>query len=219
MSNPSPEEVQRELERLPVDHPVWHNVITNHRDTDGKEMVFDNRPEAIWVYKRIHKYHDIVIMKCAQVGMTELLFNLMMYWLSIGIRVLFLVPNDTWRTFYVRDRIDGLIKNCEYYRDNYSVTPEDLRSVAQKTFFNTTVKFAGARNKLNLFSFPCKAVIIEEFDLCNQENLVFADDRTGWKTKKEDEDPYTIKIGNPSIENWGINKTFKETNQYFWHAK
>ena len=182
-------------------------------------MMFDNRPEAIWVYKRIHKYHDIVIQKCSQVGMTELLFNLMMYWLSKGIRVLFLVPNDSWRTVYVRDRIDSLIKHCEYYRDNYSVNPKDPGSATLKSFFGTTVKFAGARNLANLFSYPCKAIIVEEFDLCNQENLVFADDRTGWKTDEKEDDPYTIKIGNPSIENWGINKQFKETNQYFWFAK
>jgi hypothetical protein len=186
----------------------------------GEVMRFDDRPEAIWLYKNCHKYHHIVIQKCSQIGMTEFLFNLMMYWLQNNIRVLFLVPNDTWRTDYVRDRVDGnLIRNCPFYKENYGSNKEEAKNVGLKTFFGTKVKFAGVRNKSNLFSYPCKAIIVDEFDLCNQSNLVFAEDRVGWKTTADEEDPYTIKIGNPSIENWGLNKEFKKVDQYFWYAQ
>ena len=219
MVNITPEKVCERVDKLKKDYPIFWNAITNHRNTSGQEMVFDNRPEAIWVYKNVQGMHNIIIQKCSQVGASELLFNIMMHHLKVGRRVLFLVPNDTWRTTYVGDRINGLIKNCLEYSKNYSPDPKDPASMTMKTFYGTAVKFAGARNIVNLFSYPCKVIIVDEFDLCNQENLVFADDRTGWRTKANEEDSYTIKAGNPSIENWGINFSFKETNQYFWFAK
>lgn len=212
------QDVQDKFEQHKTDRPVYYNAITHHRNSNGQEMAFDNRKEAAWLYAHIHKFHTVVIQKCSQVGATELLFNLMMWHLQNGRRILFLVPNDTWRTIYVRDRVDGLVKNCPYYKENYSVDPKDPSSATLKSFFGTTVKFAGARNVSNLFSYPCKVIIVDEFDLCNQENLVFADDRTGWKTFEDEEEPFVVKIGNPSIENWGINKEFKKTSQYFWFA-
>ena len=218
-SNPSVKDVQKHYDDLKEKSPVYWNAITHHRNTKGEEMVFYNRLESRWVFKNIHKFHHIVIQKCSQVGMTELLFNLMMYHLKNNRRVLFLIPNDSWRTDYVRDRINGLIKNCPEYKANYSVNVKDPASMTMKTFYDTVVKFAGAKNILNLYSYPADVIMVDEYDLCNQENLIFADDRTGWKTLKDEQDPFTIKIGNPSIENWGINKQFKLTNQYFWFAE
>lgn len=212
-------DVENKLEQIKTRSPVYYNAIVNHRDTNGDHLVFYNRPEAVWVYSIIHTFHDVVIQKCSQVGATELLLNVAMDHLQHNRRILFLVPNDTWKTAYVKDRVDGLIKNSPAYKANYSVGEGDSASTSLKTFYGTTIKFAGVRNLTNLFSYPCQVIIVDEFDLCNQENLVFADDRTGWKTFESSNNPYTIKVGNPSIENWGLNKEFKKTNQYFWYAE
>jgi len=220
MNKPSAEKIKNVLDKLKVNNPVYYNAIKYHKTSDtGQVMVFNNRPEAIWVYKVIHKYHNVVIQKCSQVGMTEMLFNLMMYYLKQGLRTMFLVRDDGWRHVYVQDRVNGLIKYVPYYKNNHSLDPTDPKSTKLKRFFNTTVRFAGVRNAANLFSTPAQVIIVDEFDLCNQENLVFADDRTGWKTHENQDDPYTVKIGNPTIENWGINKELKKVDQYYWHAE
>ena len=80
-----------------------------------------------------------------------------------------------------------------------------------KHFGKGTMKFVGSNAISEFGEFPADVVTIDEFDRCNQENIKYARDRNQAAPVK-----YYREVGNPTIEDFGIDARFKSSDQKHW---
>jgi len=76
------------------------------------------------------------------------------------------------------------------------------------------LNFVGSNTPGQFISFPADSLYIDEVDQCDQENLELAPDRLDASEYK-----YNRKIGNPSVENWGIDYHYQQSSQASWIIK
>jgi len=131
-----------------------------------------------------------------------------------GLGVFYVHPTQVLRSAFVKNRIDRLKEVVPYYNKRLKEFKEGADSAIMKHFGKGVVKFVGS-NALNEFiEFPADCVIIDELDRCNQDNILYAQDRlqaSKFKLIRE--------IGNPTVEGIGIDKSFKDSDQKQWLIK
>jgi len=84
-------------------------------------------------------------------------------------------------------------------------------AVVMKQIGPATVSLIGSNSRNGFKSFVGDAAIVEEVDECRQENLPMIEDRFGASDFRK-----TWKIGNPTVEDFGIDRLFKEGDQKRW---
>jgi len=84
-----------------------------------------------------------------------------------------------------------------------------------KEICGTNVVFASSNVRTDFYEFPANWITIDEYDLCVQENLIYAVDRLG----ADAEGGRTRKFGNPTIAGSGIDKQFINSDQKFWFVR
>lgn len=190
-------------------------ALYHHRATDGSPLDFAERP---WLVKLYRDHSDqIVVKKASQVGVTELMLCEMFVLAARGISGLYVLPTDRWRNEFCANRIDKLISRVPFYAENCESGPshkKDIQARGMKTLFGSTWKFAGSNQVRNFFEIPVGAIIIDENDQCDQQNLVYARDRLGAAKR-----PIVRTLGNPTIGGFGIDAKFAESDQKHWWTK
>jgi hypothetical protein len=183
-----------------------------HRTETEEPLIFDKRTAwQVAIYK--DKANVIVVMKCSQIGLTVFAIICMIDLLRQGIPVIYVLPTKVTMYNFVKNRIDPILADVPFYRDNYATNKEDASGSQLKTLFKRRVKLAGSNVRNAFFEMPAGAVIIDERDLCDSLNLKYLEDRMGRvKVKRK------ITLGNPSFDKIGIHKDFTSSNQQEWNV-
>lgn len=128
-----------------------------------------------------------------------------------GLSVFFVVPKHDMKVSYVQNRINKCVQTVPKYKE--IVGDGFFDSVLLKSFGKGTIKYVGSNVKADFTEFPADAIVVEEVDQCNAENVNYALDRIRAS-------PYQFKryLGNPSEPNRGINKYFMQSDQREWHV-
>lgn len=156
----------------------------------------------------------IVVRKSSQCGITEFAIVDMINMAKRGYSGLYILPTDQWRSTFVPNRIDRCFEETREYRIHSNIGRKDADSKSMKTFYGRNWKFVGSKQRNNFFEFPAEAIIIDEFDLCDHSNLIYALDRLGAA-----ENPQIRKFGNPTISGTGIDKVYDDSDAKIWQIK
>jgi len=197
-------------EKLKRDHPRLFVAKYHHRNVHGKPMAFGDKYRfLIPLYKGLPS--SVVYEKSVQCGVSELMIVSALVEASMGLRILYVMPNIDLRGKFVKDRLDRLLKTIPYYRDLIKYAIGDSTSIGMKHFGEGLLNFVGSNSPGEFISYPADALLIDEVDKCNQRNLEMAPDRLDASDYKFD-----TRCGNPTVENWGIDAIFKISTQSLW---
>lgn len=175
-------------------------------------MTFHDKPYLHRLYLDQHDY--IVLKKAVQMYCTEWAVCEALSLAERGYSVFYVLPKYSLRNTFVRNRIDPNLALVPHYKELVRKSRGDADSVAIKHFGSGTIKFVSSGTLSDFSEHPADAYIIDELDYCNQSNIAYAEDRLEASELKA-----RRKLGNPTLENFGIDLEFEETDQKEWMVK
>lgn len=144
--------------------------------------------------------------KAAQMGFTETVLNVVLFYIDIhNVDCLYVLPSRTPdASDFSASRFDTALELSSHLRRMFS----DVKNVGHKRAGNTNLYIRGAKSRSGLKSIPVGILILDEKDEMNQDNIPLARERqSGYDIKK------TWEISTPTIDNFGINESFKISTQ------
>lgn len=192
-----------------TDWPRLALAMFCHKNTRGEPMSFDRRPWQIGILK--DNADDLTVMKCVQVGVTDIMICDLMVNAMTGRPVMYVLPRDSDVNSFTPRRIGKLIQRSEFYKENCRAGRRESDTKKQKTLFGVDCFFVGSQAEENFHEKPIDTLIFDEMDKCNQNNLHVAYDRLA-----ASDHPRVRKIGNPTIAARSIAKAFDATDQRWW---
>lgn len=178
---------------------------------DGRPFTYDRHEYLMEPYKDDHPHQ--VEMKAAQLGLTTRAMLRSMY--SARYRgfkgILYLFPSKSDVTDFSKGRIDPLID------DNPETIGRWIRNTDAsniKRIWNTFLYLRGMKSRVGLKSVPADFIVFDELDEAPQLAIDMAVERMAHSDFKE-----ILKLSNPTLPDYGIDKAFQETDQRYWLLK
>jgi len=178
---------------------------------DGKPFTFDRHEYLIEPYPDDHPH--VVEEKAAQMGLTSKALLKVAYGARYGgyRGILYLFPSKSDVTDFSKGRVDPLIDDNP---DTIGKWLKDTDSANIKRIWNAFLYLRGMKSRVGLKSIPVDFVIFDELDEAPQNALDMAMERMGHSEFKE-----VLKLSNPTLVDYGIDKAFQETDQRYWLLK
>ncbi|HIJ68962.1 MAG TPA: phage tail protein [Deltaproteobacteria bacterium] len=178
---------------------------------DGKPFTFARHEYLIEPYRDPHP--DVVEVKAAQMGLTTKAMLRAMYAARYrGFRgILYLFPSRTDVTEFSKGRINPLIDDNP---ETLGKWLQDTDSANIKQIWNCFFYLRGMKSRVGLKSIPVDFLVIDEMDEATPSAVDMALERMSHSEFKE-----LLKLSNPTLPDWGIDKAFQETDQRFWLLK
>lgn len=178
---------------------------------DGRPFTFTRHEYLIQPYRDTHPHQ--VELKAAQMGLT----SKAMLRVAHGARyggyrgILYLFPSKTDVTDFSKGRIDPLIsENPETIGKWLSETD----SANVKRIWNCYLYLRGMTSRVGLKSIPIDFIVFDELDEAPQNAVDMAMERMAHSEHRE-----VLKLSNPTLPDYGIDKAFQETDQHYWLLK
>lgn len=177
---------------------------------DGFPFTFERHEYLRTPYQDDHPC--IVEMKSAQMGLTSKAMLKTIYCLQFRKYrgVLYLFPSRSDVLDFSKGRISPLLEENE----ELSKLIKDTDSAGIKAIGNGFLYLRGMRSRVGLKSIPVDFVIFDELDEAPQNAVDMAMERLSHSEYKE-----ILKLSNPTLPDYGIDKAFQETDQRFWLLK
>ncbi|MFZ0927791.1 MAG: phage terminase large subunit family protein [Syntrophobacteraceae bacterium] len=178
---------------------------------DGRPFSFHKHEYLMTPYADNHPH--MVEIKAAQMGLTTKAMLRAMY----GARyrdfrgILYLFPSRTDVTEFAKGRIDPLIEDNP---DTLGQWLQQTDSANIKQVWNCFLYLRGMRSRVGLKSIPVDFLVFDEMDEASQAAVDMAMERMSHSEFRE-----VLKLSNPTLPDYGIDKAFQETDQRFWHVK
>jgi len=209
----NPAAVINKVVKLYKQWPIYTRAITVHRNHKGVKLDIPHGHFLEQIYK--DNSRDLVIRKGTQMGVSEYMVVRALYRAEQGRSVFYVMPTYELKNQFVKDRFDKSILVSGYYQKILNETEgRTVESMSLKQIGNGTIAFVGSNTANAFISFQADDVFIDEFDNCNQQNILMAEERQSASTDK-----MNIIVGNPSITNFGIDALYKNSCMYQWHIK
>ncbi len=192
------------------DRPLFHEWVKGVI-LDGRPFTFDRHEYLIEPFHDDHP--DVVEMKAAQLGLTSKAMLKALY----GARykgykgILCLFPSRSDVLDFSKGRISPLIEDNP---DLIGQWVKETDAAGIKRVWNTFLYLRGMQSRVGLKSIPVDLVIFDELDEAPQNMIDMAMERMGHSEFRE-----TLKLSNPTLPDYGIDKAFQETDQRYWHLK
>jgi len=178
---------------------------------DGKLFTYDRHEYLIEPYKDNHPYQ--VEEKAAQMGLTSKAMLRVFYGARYGgyRGILYLFPSKSDVTDFSKGRIDPLINDNP---DTIGKWLKDTDSANIKRVWNAFLYLRGMKSRVGLKSIPVDLTVFDELDEASQNAVDMAVERMAHSEFRE-----ILKLSNPTLPDYGINKAFQETDQKYWLLK
>jgi hypothetical protein len=178
---------------------------------DGRPFTFERHEYLIEPYKDPHPF--IVEMKAAQMGLTSKAILKAFYKARYAAYkgILYLFPSRSDVLDFSRGRISPLIDDNQETIGRW-VTDTDAAGI--KRVCNTFLYLRGMQSRVGLKSIPVDFVVFDELDEAPQNMVDMAMERMGHSEFKE-----VLKLSNPTLPDYGIDKEFQNTDQRYWLLK
>lgn len=125
--------------------------------------------------------------------------------------ILYLFPSKTDVTDFSKGRVDPLIADNP---ETIGSWIHDADSANLKKLYKATLYLRGMVSVVGLKSVPIDFVIFDELDEAPQNAVDKAMERMG-----HSEFRHVLKLSNPTLPDYGIDKAFQETDQRYWLLK
>lgn len=186
-------------------------AVFKHKTHKNNHITFVNMPYLIDIYK--DNSPDKVLMKSTQSGVTEyLVIDTIKETYYENRNIFYVMPTDKLKNMFVSTRFDQSIINTPYYRNIIKESKIDNMSIKQIN--SASIFFAVSNSRSNFTSFPADTAIVDEEDECNQENIEMLPERLAFSL-----DPRTIRVGNPTYPDFGIDYRWKQSDKKHWFIK
>ena len=178
---------------------------------DGKPFTYERHEYLRVPHQDNHPF--IVEMKAAQMGITTKAMLRALYGMRFkGYRgVLYLFPSRTDVLDFSKSRISPLIDENP---DSIGKWLRETDSAGLKQVWNSFLYLRGMKSRVGLKSIPVDFVIFDELDEGPPSAVDMAMERMSHSEFKE-----VLKLSNPSLPDYGIDKAFQETDQCCWLLK
>jgi len=182
----------------------------HHRNTHGRKMDFRSHKHLSDLYNTLAPV--LVLQGSVQSMKSELVVIDQFACAASGLNVFTILPKYELRGTYVQNRIDRCIDIVPEYQRH--IGSGGFSNVAMKQFGKGVIKFVGSNVISDFKEFPADVMFVEEVDECNEDNVELGQDRLRGS-------PYQFLryVGNPRIEDRGVNKKYKRSNQQEWHVE
>jgi len=187
-------------------HEWVENIIL-----DGKPFTYDRHEYLIEPYQDTHP--DQSELKATQMGLTSKAMLRVMYGARYGNYrgILYLFPSKSDVTDFSKGRIDPLIDENP---DTIGAWLKDTDASNIKRIWNAFLYLRGMKSRVGLKSIPVDFIIMDELDEAPQNAVDMAMERMAHSEFKE-----ILKLSNPTLPDYGIDKAFQETDQRYWLLK
>jgi len=183
-------------------------MIYHHRNTINQRCTLNNREWLVDIL--LDKCPRKVFMKAVQCGITNYLEVVTFAEMMRGHFVLYVMPSETDRNAFINTRIDPVTEAVPLYKAGRG----KVDNVGIKQFWSGGLKTVGSNSKASFASYTAQTVNIDEVDLCNKDNLVFAEDRvSAIRLLTGDIQARLNFCGNPSVPGTGIAQMYAESDQ------
>jgi hypothetical protein len=173
-----------------------------------------------WTFKYhpwLREMHDSdaelnVGQKSAQAGFTETVLNITFYNIDVrGADCLYVLPSKSPdASDFSSARFDPALDLSPHLSKLFS----DVRNVGHKRAGTANLYIRGAQSKAGLRSIPVAFIVVDEVDVMNQENIPLLAERVSGQLEHQ-----IWMVSTPTIDEWGINKYFKQTTQEHFQFK
>lgn len=178
---------------------------------DGRPFTYSCHEYLIEPYKDTHPHQ--VELKAAQLGLTSKAMLRVAYGARYGgyRGILYLFPSKSDVTDFSKGRIDPLIDENP---DTIGDWLRDTDSSNIKRIWNAFLYLRGMKSRVGLKSVPIDFTVFDELDEAPQLSVDMAMERMAHSEFKE-----VLKLSNPTLPDYGIDKAFQETDQRYWLLK
>ena len=190
--------------------PPFHEWVKNIT-LDGKPFTYQRHEYLIEPYKDNHP--DQTEPKAAQMGLTSKAMLKVAYGARYGgyRGILYLFPSKSDVTDFSKGRIDPLIDENP---ETIGKWIRDTDAANIKRIWNAFLYLRGMKSRTGLKSVPADLIIFDELDEAPQNAIDMALERMSHSEFKE-----VMKLSNPTLPDYGIDKAFQETDQRYWLLK
>jgi hypothetical protein len=178
---------------------------------DGQPFDFHRHEYLREPYQDDHSH--IVEMKAAQMGLTTKGMLRALY----GARyrgykgILYLFPSRTDVLDFSKSRISPLIEDNP---ESIGEWIKDTDSAGLKQVWNAFLYLRGMQSRVGLKSIPVDFIVFDELDEAPPNMVDMALERMAHSEFKD-----VMKLSNPTLPDYGIDKAFQETDQRYWLLK
>lgn len=177
---------------------------------DGRPFTFERHEYLIEPYRDEHPHQ--VELKAAQLGLTSKAMLKAIYGARYGgLRgILYLFPSRSDVTDFSKSRVDPLLD------DNPSISQwvRDTDAANIKRVWNSFLFLRGMKSRVALKSIPVDFIIFDELDEAPPYAVDMAMERMSHSELK-----LVLKLSNPTLPDYGIDRAFQETDQRYWLLK
>ena len=195
--------------RLAPDFLAWAQAIPTPR---GLPLDFERFPFQPELYRAFADptVKDLVLMKGTQLGISELLLRLGIYFADTHAGTTFYVFAAAHQLADFTDsRVDALLEHSPYLRRRSGrVWNKGLKQFGLGRCF-----FRGSQAKTDLLAIDADVLLLDEYDSLNPLNIPEAEQRIGASTLA-----LIRRVGVPSDPESGIAKLYRESDQRQWHV-
>jgi len=188
----------------------FHEWVKNIK-LDGKTFSYDRHEYLIEPYQDEHPHQ--VELKATQLGLTSKAMLRVAYGARYGSYrgILYLFPSKSDVTDFSKSRIDPLI---EENPDTIGAWVQDTDAANIKKIWNSFLYLRGMKSRIGLKSIPVDFIVFDELDEAPQFAVDMAVERMAHSDIKEQ-----LKLSNPTLPDYGIDRAFQETDQRYWLLK
>lgn len=180
-------------------------------------------PNKKWSFKG-HEYQIEILndvtpqlnaRKCSQVGFSEITARQALGIGAIrqGIHIIYTLPTAAFSRVFTKSRIDPVIESSKTLRDMLS---KDVDGSDQKRIGNSFIYFRGTIGQQSAISIPASALIHDELDFSDLDNVTTYSSRLG---HEQEEDIFKRQFSTPTAAGRAIDAAFKDGSQKYYAVR
>lgn len=153
--------------------------------------------------------------KCSQVGFSEITARQALGISAIrqGIHIIYTLPTAAFSRVFTKSRIDPVIESSKTLRDMLS---KDVDGSDQKRIGNSFIYFRGTIGQQSAISIPASALIHDELDFSDLDNVTTYSSRLG---HEQEENIFKRQFSTPTASGRAIDAEFKKGSQKYYAVR
>ena len=186
--------------------PKWITDNTRHPADPRKPFSFVDHEYQVDILS--DPARDLVVVKCSQIGMSEVQVRWVMAMLSIyqPTTAIYSLPTDRDAQHFTKTRMDTLIEQSEFLR---ALVRNDADSASLKRLGMSFLHTTGTYGKSATISIPAQIVISDEIDFSRQRALQQLESRLG----HGEEGKFRRFFSTPTLPGFGISRLYDKSSR------